>query len=138
MTDDVELWQRTLAVEHAVIWSYGLVGATSGLAEPAEAALSVHRSRRTDCIEAIVDLGGEPVASAPSYDVDKPPSTSAARQLATDFEDSASAAYASLAGAADRRSRLRAAQWLRVSAIMQTQWSGRVPALPGLETDPAS
>ena len=138
MTDDVELWQRTLAVEHAVIWSYGLVGATPGLAEPTEAALGAHRSRRTDCVEAIVDLGDEPVASAPSYDVDKPPSTSAARQLATDLELSASAAYASLAGAADRRSRLRAAQWLRESAIMQTKWSGAVPALPGLETDPAS
>ena len=64
MSDDLELWQQTLATEHAAIWGYGLVGATPPLATPAGAAADAHRSRRARCVDAVVALGGDPVTSA--------------------------------------------------------------------------
>jgi hypothetical protein len=119
-----------------VIWSYGLVGATDGLADAAEAELVVHRARRATCIDAIVADGARPVASAPAYNVKKPATESAARRLAADLEAGAATAYVSLAGAADRRTRLLAAAWLRQSSIAQTRWDGTIPALPGFDEIP--
>ena len=129
---DAALWQDVLATEHAVIWCYGLVGSVGDLAEPTERALSAHRARRSACIAVLVELGEEPVASAAAYDVRRPANTDAARRLAAELETSATAAYVTLVAAIERRSRLLAAQWLRESAVAQTQWDGQVPALPGL------
>ena len=135
-TLDVDLWQNTLATEHAVIWAYGMVGAAGDLAAAAEAELRTHRSRRATCIDAISSLGGHPVASAPAYDVKNPPSESAARRLAVELEAESTTVYAALAGSTDRRTRLRAAGWLRESAVAQTRWGDQIPALPGFENDP--
>ena len=130
---DVDLWQDTLATEHAVIWSYGLVGATGDLAEAATAELQDHRFHRSVCMDAVVALGQEPVASAPAYEVPKPPSEEAARRLAVELESSAATSYVALVGASNRATRLIAAQWLRESAIAQTRWGGVVPELPGYD-----
>ena len=132
-TDDVVLWPNTLATEHAVIWSYGLIGATDNLSDAAAAALQIHRARRNDCIAAVADLGADPVASAAAYDVKKPASEPAARRLAASLEADATAVYAALAGSNDRHARQVAAQWLRGSAIAQTRWNDTVPPLPGFE-----
>ncbi|HEX5017752.1 MAG TPA: ferritin-like domain-containing protein [Actinomycetes bacterium] len=128
---DAALWQEVLATEHAVIWCYGLVGSVSDLADEAERALSAHRARRSACIAVLVELGEEPVASAAAYDVNRPANPDAARRLAAALESDATTAYVGLAAAAERRSRLLAAQWLTESAVAQTQWDGQVPALPG-------
>ena len=133
MSDDLALWQQTLAAEHATIWGYGLVGATPGLVLPADAALRLHRDRRARCVDEVVVLGGVPVASAPAYDVVAPPSTAAARRLAADLERGCTVAYAALSGADDRAARLQAAQWLRESAIAVWGWDGELLVLPGLE-----
>jgi len=130
----VERWQHTLATEHAVIWGFGVLGAVPGFDDAAEAALRVHRDRRTTCVQVIVDMGGDPVASAPAYDVPRPAGEAGARALGADLDAAASATYASLAGAALASTRLLAARWLRESAIAQTAWDGVVPALPGLES----
>jgi hypothetical protein len=133
MGDDLALWQQTLAAEHSTIWAYGLVGATQPLAVPADAALRVHRDRRTRCVDEVVALGGEPQASAPAYDVMAPSDTAVARQLAANLEQSCTVAYVALAGADARSARLLASQWLRESAIAIWGWAGELPALPGLE-----
>ena len=133
--DDEELWQDTLATEHAVIWAFGVVGSVSGLDSAAEASLRVHRDRRATCIDAIVEMGGDPAASAPAYDVPRPVNEEAARRLAADLEASTSIGYAGLAGAQEPGTRLLAARWLRESAIAQTAWNRMVPALPGLQPE---
>jgi hypothetical protein len=133
MSDDLALWQQTLAAEHSAIWTYGLVGATPPLAAPADVAIRTHRDRRTRCADAVVALGGDPVASAPAYDVAAPPNEAGARKLAADIEAICTLAYAALAAAGDRSARLLAAQWLRESAIAIWSWDGELPALPGLE-----
>ena len=133
MSDDLALWQQALAAEHSAIWTYGLVGATPPLAVPAGAAIAVHRDRRTRCADEVVALGGDPVASAPSYDVVAPSNEAAARRLAADLEESCTLAYAALAAAGDRSARLLSAQWLRESAIAIWSWDGGLPPLPGLD-----
>ncbi len=133
MDGDLALWQQCLATEHSTIWAYGLVGATRPLAVPADAALRVHRDRRTRSADQVVALGGEPVASAPAYDVEAPTNAASARKLAASLERSCGVAYAALAGAGDRSTRLVAAQWLRESAIASWEWDGELPVLPGLE-----
>ncbi|MEO8107893.1 MAG: DUF4439 domain-containing protein [Actinomycetes bacterium] len=135
MNDDLTLWQQGLAAEHAAIWGFGLVGATPPLALPAAAALDVHRTRRTRCIDAVVALGGSPVPSAPAYDIAKPPSARQGKALAADLEQSCGVAYAALAGAAQRATRLQGAAWLRESSIAIWGWIDTVPALPGLNSD---
>jgi hypothetical protein len=135
VTDDLELWQQTLAAEHAAIWGFGLVGAATPADLPADAALDVHRRRRTRCADEVVGLGGDPVASAPAYDVPAPQNGRAGRLLATDLENACAVAYAALAGADERASRLQGAQWLRESAVAVWFWGGSVPLLPGL-SDP--
>jgi hypothetical protein len=134
LAGDVAAWQEVLAAENAVIWSYGLVGATEGLAEPAADALIAHRERRAGCLEVVTAIGAEPVTSAPAYRVDKPETVGAGRRLAADLERSASVAYLSLTASADRATRLLAARWLRESAIMQARWSGEVPPMPGFDS----
>ncbi|MCZ3390198.1 MAG: ferritin-like domain-containing protein [Actinomycetia bacterium] len=133
MSDDLALWQRTLAAEHSTIWAYGLVGATPPLAAPADAAIGEHRDRRSRCSDEVVALGGDPVASAPAYDVTAPPNEAGARRLAARLEESCTLAYVALAAANDRSTRLLAAQWLRGSSISIWGWDGELPTLPGLE-----
>ncbi|MCZ3386303.1 MAG: ferritin-like domain-containing protein [Actinomycetia bacterium] len=133
MSEELDLWQQTLAAEHAAIWVYGLVGATTSMALPAEAALRVHRERRTRCVDEVVALGGQPNTSAPAYDVAAPTNPTEASDLAATVEQSCTVVYAALAGAAGKGSRLLAAQWLRESAIAMWGWDGELPVLPGLE-----
>jgi hypothetical protein len=133
VTADLELWQEVLAAEHAAIWGYGLVGATPPLAPPAQLALQAHRERRSRCVDVVVALGGEPVASAPAYQLEPPASAEQARELAAELEESCLITYAALAGADERASRLQAARWMRESAISQWRWVGEVPALPGFD-----
>ena len=67
--------QRTLAAEHAAVYVYGALGAqTSQSSAPAlyatiTSAYAVHRARRDHLVSAVTDLGGDPVASATSYDL---------------------------------------------------------------------
>jgi hypothetical protein len=113
-----------------------MVGAAGDLAAAAETELQTHRARRSACIDAVTALGGQPVASAPAYDVKNPSNESAARRLAVDLEAESTAVYAALAGSTDRHTRLRAAGWLRESTVAQTLWGDQIPALPGFENDP--
>ena len=128
---DLELWQTTLAAEHAVIWGYGLVGSTPGLATQAQLSLRQHRDRRTVCVEAVTAIGADPVASEPAYELARPSNDTEARRQAAELEARTNAAYAALAGADAGATRLLAAQWLREGAIAQTRWSGEIPPLPG-------
>ena len=66
--------QRTLAAEHAAVWTYGLLGGrTSQSSAPAlyarvADAYAVHRRRRDDLGDALVALGQDPVAAGATYD----------------------------------------------------------------------
>ncbi len=130
----VYAWQATLEQEHAAVYGYGLVGGTLGPnSVAARTGLELHRARRDHCVQALIALSQTPVAAEPAY---RPvtPITNAkeATVLATSIEQTCSAQYVELAAQLDPKVRELGAQWLRVSAVQQTQWSNSIPALPGL------
>jgi hypothetical protein len=136
--------QAALAVEHEVVYGYGVVGAWSGEASrrQAEQALAAHRLRR-DALSAQIDAAGAtPTPAAPGYPlpftVDD--ETSAARLGARLENASAGAGWdlvaASRAGHLMRRDAVR---WLSDSTRWLTWWriaagSRDFVALPGQPT----
>lgn len=133
----VEVWQATLALEHAAVYGYGLLGSHI---EPGRTLalenLQRHRQRRNRCIVELQNLDVVPVAAEPAYRPSNPvSSSSAARALAAQIEQDCAVAYCNLAQEAGTTRQL-AASWLRVSAIQQARWSGVVPPLPGLDDQP--
>lgn len=69
----LDAFQATLAVEHAAIYLYGVLGGrTSGEAQPdlfnaLTDAYDAHVAARDALIARVVALGGRPVGSAPAY-----------------------------------------------------------------------
>ena len=67
--------QTALAAEHAAVYVFGVLGAqTSRSAQPIlfdqlSAAYVAHRAERDRLVRAVRDLGGEPVAAEPAYQV---------------------------------------------------------------------
>jgi hypothetical protein len=130
----VDAWQATLEQEHAAVYAYGLVGAKLGPeSAAARSGLELHRARRDRCVQELIALSQTPVASEPAY-LPATPITSedAAKALAVSIEQSCSVQYVELAAQLDPEAREFGAQWLRISAVQQTQWSNIIPALPGL------
>jgi hypothetical protein len=70
--------QETLADEHAALYTYGVLGArtsqvtTPGLYDALTAGYRRHRARRDQLRVLIADAGGEPVAAAAAYELDRP------------------------------------------------------------------
>ena len=129
-----EAWQATLEQEHAAVYGYGLVGGQLGRdSASARAGLELHRARRDRCVQALNALSQIPVAAEPAYRPRTPiTNPHAAKGLAADIEQNCSSQYVELAAQLDPATREIGAQWLRISAVQQTQWSNIIPALPGL------
>ena len=130
-------WQSTLATEHEAVYAYGLIGGRLGpSSQLARFGLDEHRLRRDRCVAELRAQHATPVAAAPAY-LPPQPLTSDARAdlLATHIEQACSAAYLALVALPEAPTRRLAMQWLRVSAIQQSLWSGQIPALPGFGVD---
>ncbi len=91
----VDALQRVLAMEHAALWSYGVLGASTSAADAPElfAAMTTgyeaHRTARDEVYALLRNLGHEPVASEVAYVFDEPLRTpthvaAAARALESD------------------------------------------------------
>ena len=131
---EVDAWQATLEQEHAAVYGYGLVGGKLGPdSVPARTGLELHRARRDRCVQELIALSQTPVASEPAYrPVTRIGNADDAKALAASIEQNCSAQYIELAAQADIETREFGTQWLRISAVQQTQWSNIIPALPGL------
>lgn len=140
MSDDhvISAAQAALAGEHAALYAYSVCG---GVVDPASAesvrirdGYAAHRTRRDQLEGALRDLGAEPVAAAPGYDLPVPvtSSGSAARVLGQ-VEDRASVAYAGLVAASAGTTRRGAVGWLRDAALRGLAWGRPPAAFPGLQ-----
>ncbi|MCU1677648.1 MAG: hypothetical protein JWM93_2406 [Frankiales bacterium] len=93
-----------LAVEHATVYAYGVVGAhTSGASRSlAEAGFAAHRAWRERLDGLVRDAGGTPVTADAAYQIERPVTgTASAIALATTLEDGCCVAYERLVIAAD-------------------------------------
>lgn len=135
----VDALQTALAAEHAAVFVYGgLGGQTSQSATPTlYAAVTdgyvTHRGRRDDLVRRIDELGGDPVAARPAYDLPADLSTSAAvsdRALA--LERSCAATYAFVVASTTGADRRWGVEALLDSAVRELGFGGEPERLPGL------
>ncbi|MFI0409694.1 ferritin-like domain-containing protein [Actinomadura sp. 3N508] len=133
-----EAVQTALAVEHAAVYGYGVLGARlqGPLRQTAKAVWNAHRAQRDALISL---LSGTPVAAATVYKLPvKVASARSAAQLAAVLEDDLVPAYVGLAGVSAPDLRAFAAdsaqRAMARSAAWRTKAGGAAPrnAFPGL------
>jgi len=135
----LEALRSALAAEHVAVYTYGVLGArTSRSAEPTlatslGAAYVAHRGRRDVLVRSIRDLGVEPDAAAPAYDVTRNLGTPArVAAVALDLERGTAATYADLVAATVDLQRRWAIEALNDAAARELQFGGRPGNFPGL------
>jgi hypothetical protein len=136
--------QAALAVEHQVVYGYGVVGARLGRRgapvsrDQCVERLDAHRALRDHLAELLRRAGARPITSAPAYDLPFPvPDGSAAAQLGAVLEDAVAGAMwdAIAAAPSDSAARRLGVTQLAEAAAWAARWrassGGAVPALPG-------
>ena len=136
--------QRALAVEHAAVYGYGLLGARLSDTElgAAQAAYAAHQTRRDVIARMVRDLKAQPLVAPPAYRPRQPlTSRQRALELAVLLEDECVAAFIAIIGQTDVPSMRRSAvSWLVDATVRGQSWRSaigpnalaRMPALPGL------
>ncbi len=131
---ELSLTQNWLALEHEAIWVYALVGARHrDLEDAARRQESAHRATRDRLSAVVTALGGSPVATQATYDVDDPADADAARALARDVESRICATCVQLVAVTQDDARDRAVRGLRTAALVQVRWAGAPEPFPGLD-----
>lgn len=100
----VDALQVALAGEHAALWGYGLVGASSisSRVDEVKSVEQEHRVRRDGIEQLLIDGSATPVASAPSYTLPKPiVDPVSALSVAALIEDGVASAWRFVLGATD-------------------------------------
>jgi Domain of unknown function (DUF4439) len=131
----VEALQSALAVEHAAVWAYGVVGAfmPDGLNDRLGEATTAHQSRRDACERMLIDAGAQPVPAEPGYLTPEPVTdASSAIRLAITAETDATAAWRSVVerSPADPDLRAAALDALTEAAVRAARWRATAGASP--------
>jgi hypothetical protein len=127
--------QTALAGEHAAIYGYGVVGShLRGRARArAESAYDVHRVRRDQLQQLIVERRATPVAASAAYRLPRPVENAAdATLLATELEERLAAVWLDAVGDLDGQLRELAARVLQDVAVRAAFWRGGSVPFPGL------
>lgn len=134
----VNALQTTLAAEHAAIYVYGALGAqTSQSGAPALYAdltegYEVHRARRDRLVAILSDLGDEPVAAEPVYDLPADLSTTdAVTRRALALERACASTYAYLVANSPSTERRFAVDLLTQTAVRELAFRGTPETFPG-------
>ena len=132
---EVQALQEVLAAEHAVVYGYGVAGASLRGADRrrAQRLWNEHRGRRDELAELVSDRGATPEPSAASYALPSPVESAAdAGVLATLLEERLAAVWADAVLSLDGDLRDLAVDGLRAAAVAAALWRrGSVP-FPGL------
>ncbi|MGA8258132.1 MAG: ferritin-like domain-containing protein [Nocardioides sp.] len=138
MTDEIDALQLTLTSEHAAVFVLGYLGAqTSVSAQPdlfqaVSDAYAAHRGRRDHVAAAVRDLGSQPVAAEPAYqlpEVSREPAAISAAALSV--ERACGTAYGVLLASAEGSGRRWALEVLIDSAVRELAFGGEPRAFPG-------
>ncbi|MGH3830931.1 MAG: DUF4439 domain-containing protein [Pseudonocardiaceae bacterium] len=131
----VDALQRALAVEHAAIWVYGVVGAFAPKAWDHQlvAAATAHQARRDATERMLIDAGARPVPPEPGYLTPEPVTDAAsALRLAITAETDVAAAWRSVIerSTADPSLRSVALDALTAVAVQAPRWRETVGSTP--------
>ncbi len=131
--------QTALAAEHAALYLYGVLGAqTSRSAAPVlyadvSEAYAVHRGRRDELTRFVLDEGGTPVASEPTYEIPEPlGSVERVTRAALELERSCAETYAWLVANTVGPRRRWAVQALTSTAVRVLTFRGSPEIFPGV------
>lgn len=131
--------QETLAAEHAAVFVYGVLGGrVSTVDDPTTAtrlrsAYEAHRARRDQLRAVIADLGKEPVAAEPGYQVDAQSRDSEdLLRVARLTEERCAGFYAQLVASSVDGQRRWAVVALTDSAVRLLTLGGSPSAYPGV------
>jgi len=129
-------WQASSAIEDAAVFGFGLVGGRLGASnQAAQWSLGLHTAYRNQLRAALSGVDATASAPAPAYTPPSPVTTTRdAMRLATSIELRSQPSYAGLVMAGTTPWRWTAARWLRTSSLAELAWTGRVEALPGLQS----
>jgi hypothetical protein len=133
--------RAALAIEHQVIYGYGVVGAHvhGRLQTSARDALTAHEERRDRLVRQIQRRGGRPPVAAPAYALSTPVDDGVtAARLGAQLEAAAAGALWDVIAASERQSEDRrlGVSWLAESTRLLDQWrlvagAQDLVALPG-------
>ena len=134
---ELDALQTTLAAEHAAVYVYGALGgrtsrsATPDLFAAVAAAYAAHRAQRDRLTAEVADLGADPVAAEPAYELPRLDTPAQVERSALDVERACAATYAYLVEntvAERRRSAIRSLN----EAAVRVRVSGATPYIsPG-------
>lgn len=135
---EVDTLQAALAVEHAAVFVFGVLGGRTsaaeqkGLFEALTAAFTVHRDRRDALTRSIGAAGSDPVAAAAGYAVAGPPTTpDEVRAAAVAVESATCEQYAGLVAAAAEGRRAWPAAVMTEAAQRAVDLGGEAAPFPG-------
>lgn len=134
---ELDALQATLAVEHAAVYGYAVVGAHLAGRDRALATrqLDEHRAARDELETLVRARDGVPVTALAGYELPfEVTGRSSARRLAARLERATTGAYAGLVGPSRGDLRRHAALAMQDCAVRQARWSHTVDPLPGLRT----
>lgn len=135
---EVEALQTTLAAEHAAVAIAGVLGgrtsrtSTPQLFSTVSATYAAHRARRDHLVRQLTDVGAEPVAAEPAYDVPRPLDTpEQVERAGLDLERSCAATYAWLVASSTGETRRWAIAALNETAVRELAFRGTPEMFPG-------
>ena len=138
-TTALQAMRTTLAAEHVCVFTYAVLGARTSrttqasLARSLSDAYSQHRAHRDALIRMIRDLGVEPDAAAPAYDLTRDLSSpTKVAAVALHLEAGAAATYADLVAATEGQDRAWAITALNDAAVRELAFGGKPESFPGL------
>jgi hypothetical protein len=130
--------QTTLAAEHAAVFVYGVLGGRTVRSDSPElfdaltAAYAAHRARRDHLVREITDLGADPVAAEPAYEVPRRLETpDQVERTGLDLERSCAATYAYLVASTVEDRRRWAIEALNETAVRELAFRGTPETFPG-------
>lgn len=134
---ELDALQTTLAAEHAAVFVYGALGgrtsrsATPDLFASVVRAYDAHRARRDRLTATIVDLGGDPVAAEPAYELPRLDTPAQVTAAALDVERACAATYAYLVENTEAEQRRSAIGALNEAAVRELVFRGTPEMFPG-------
>ena len=134
---ELDALQTTLAAEHAAVYVYGALGgrtsqsATPELFTSVARAYDAHRARRDRLTASIVDLGGDPVAAEPAYELPRLDTPAQVTRAALDVERACAATYAYLVENTEAEQRRSAIGALNEAAVRELVFRGTPEMFPG-------
>ena len=134
---ELDALQTTLAAEHAAVYVYGALGgrtsrsATPDLFAAGAAAYAAHRAQRDRLTAEVADLGADPVAAEPAYELPRLDTPAQVERSALDVERACAATYAYLVENTVAERRRSAIEALTESAVRELAFDGDPEALPG-------